>query len=307
MTDQPMNFFRTETVDHSKKLTEEVAMFSLLDKSLVKIRREEEANRYKDRPKTLGAGRVGHPMAPVPYDRGCERALWFEMKQYPSERPFTENLYRIFSMGHAAEEIVAENLRAAGFTLMTHDANGNQFGFALAHDPQTGHPRFKGFCDGVIIDGPKRIGDEKDGVELRYPFLWENKAVNDKKFNKFVSEGVERSHPQYYSQMQIYMNFLNLYQNPGLLTMLNRESGHIRCEFVRYNQRHCQAIIDRAARIVEAKGPLVLERAAQDYEKLPCKWCDFKGHCQQAEQNRTTTDSSGQQAAPSWLSQSQGG
>lgn len=306
MSDQPMNFFRTDTVNHSQKLTEEVAMFSLLDKSLVHARQVEEANRYKDRPKTLGAGRVGHPMAPVPYDRGCERALWFEMKQYPSDRPFSENLYRIFSMGHAAEQIVAENLRLAGFTLVTEDANGNQFGFALAHHPETGQPRFKGFCDGVVVAGPEVIGVGSDAIQLKYPFLWENKAVNNKKFDKFVAEGVERSHPQYYSQMQIYMNFLQLYQNPGLLTVLNRETGHIRCEFVRYNQRHCQAIIDRAARIIEAKGPLVLERAAQEYEKLPCKWCDFKSHCQQAEQNRTPTNT-GEPSAPSWLSQSQGG
>lgn len=306
MTDQPMNFFRTETVNHSQKLTEEVAMFSLLDKSLVAARQEEEANRYKDRPKSLGVGRIGHPMAPVPWDRGCERALWFETKRYPSERPFDENLYRIFSMGHAAEQIIAENLRLAGFTLLTEDAQGNQYGFAIAHDPQTGHPRVKGFCDGVIVAGPETINTGSETIKLQYPFLWENKAVNEKKFNKFVAEGVERSHPQYYSQMQLYMNFLQLYQNPGLLTMLNRESGELRCEFVRFNQRHCQAIIDRAARIIEAKGPLVLERASDDYTKLPCKWCGFKGHCQQAEQHRTATDTNGQ-SAPSWLNQSQGG
>lgn len=300
MSSQPMNFFRTETVDPSKKLTEEVAMFQHLDKALVKIRQQEEANRYKDRPKTLGAGRVGHPMAPVHYDRGCERALWFEMKMYPSDRPFTENLYRIFSMGHQAEDLVAENLRAAGFTLLTEDENKNQFGFALAHDPETGHPRFKGFCDGVVVAGPEKIGSKDDVITLKYPFLWENKAINSKKFSKFLSEGVERSHPQYYAQMQIYMNFLNLYQNPGLLTVLNRETGDLRCEFVRFNQRHCQAIIDRAARIIEAKSPLTLMRASDDYEKIPCKWCDFKSHCKSAESQAPQTQMNS--SAPSWLS-----
>ena len=295
MNSTPMNFMRTDAVDHSQKLNEEVAIFTLLDNALVTERQAADALRYVDRPKSLGAGRTGHPLAPVPWDRGCERALWFEMKQYPSDRPFPAKLYRIFDMGHAAEPIVAGNLRAAGFTLITDDGKGNQYGFAIAKDPETGHARYKGFVDGVITAGPESVG----GVKLKYPFLWENKAINDKKFEKFLAEGVERSHPQYYGQIQSYMNFLQLYANPALLTVLNRDTGEVRVEFVRFNQKHCQAIIDRAARIVEAKGPLLLERAADDYTKIPCKWCDFASHCKKAEENRGGVG--GQQQAPAWL------
>jgi hypothetical protein len=100
------------------------------------------------------------------------------------------------------------------------------------------------------------------------------------------------------------MNFLQLYNNPALLTMLNRDTGHVRCELVRFNQRHCQAIIDRAARIVEAKGPLMLERAAMDYTKIPCKYCAYTEHCKAAEENRPQVAGLQQQAAPSWLKQS---
>lgn len=302
---QPMNFMRTDYVDNSKKVTEEVAMFSFLDNGLQKARQEEEKSRYKDRPKSLGAGRVGHPLAKAPWDRGCERALWFEMKQYPSDRPFPPFLYRIFSMGHSAEATIAENIRLAGFTLVTEDANGKQFGFELGRDPQTGHPRYKGFIDGVITAGPARIGGDKDGFDLKYPFLWENKAVNSKKFDKFVSEGVERSHPHYYAQILQYQNFMQLYANPAMLTMLDRETGHLRVEFVRFNQRHCQAILDRAARVIEAQGPLVLERAADDYTKIPCKFCDYASHCKEAEQNRPVAfDTTCEPVAPNWLNKS---
>lgn len=300
---QPMNFFRTDTVDPSTKLTEEVAMFTHLDTSLVAARQAEEKDRYKDRPKSLGAGRVGHPHASLPWDRGCERALWFEMKMYPSDRPFPAKLYRIFEMGHAAEKIIAENLRLAGFTLITEDPQGQQYGFAIGRDPETGHARYKGFCDGVVIAGPEEIAlPNGDRVKLKYPFLWENKGVNEKKFNAFVANGVEKSHPQYYGQVQQYQNFLQLYPNPALLTMLNRNDGELRCEFIRFNQKHTQAIIDRAARIIEAKGPLMLDRAADEYEKLPCKWCDFQSHCKAAEANRGG-NSADPQAAPAWLKQ----
>jgi len=300
MNSTPMNFMRTDYVDAGTKLNEEVAMFSLLDHQLEQVKYAEEATKYKDRPKSLGAGRVGHPLAPAPWDRGCERALWFEMKMYPSDRPFPAKLYRVFDMGHAAEAMVAANLRAAGFTLITDDGQGNQYGFALARDPETGHARYKGFCDGIVTDGPAMIGGEK-GIKLKYPFLWENKAINEKKFEKFTAEGVERSHPQYYAQIQQYQNFLQLYQNPSLLTVVNRNTGELRCEFVRFNQRHCQAIIDRAARVVEAKGPLMLERAADDYTKIPCRYCDYASHCKAAEANRPQ-ESTGIQNAPGWLS-----
>lgn len=299
----PMNFMRSEKVDHNKKLLEQLAMGDLLEKSLVTAREAEEEKRYADRPKSLGAGRVGHPLAPVPYERGCERALFYEMKRYKSESPFPDNLYRVFSMGHAAEEIVAENLRLAGFNLITADEKGNQYGFALSPDPNTGHPRFKGFCDGVFIDGPAFIGREEDGLRLVYPFLWENKAVNDKKFKKFRDEGVERSHPYYYSQLQIYMNFLNLWQRPAMITFLNRETGEIACEFVHYNAKHCQAIIDRAARVIEAQGPLVLARAANEYEKMPCKFCSYRNQCQQDEANRTPHGAADFQETPEWMKQ----
>jgi hypothetical protein len=203
-------------------------------------------------------------------------------------------------MGHAIEEHVAKNLRAAGFNLITHTPDGGQYGFALAKHPETGEARYKGHCDGIVVDGPASIGSEKDSIKLKYPFLWENKSASNKKFEKFKAEGVERSHPQYYGQIQQYQNFLQLFENPALLTMVNRDTGELYPEFVRFNQRHCQATIDRAARVLEAKGPLVLERAADDYAKLPCRFCDYVEHCKKAEENRPV-NAGGLQQAPSWL------
>lgn len=301
----PLVFMRTEHVDHSQKLTEEVAMFNYLDAALVAAREVENLTRYKDRPKSLGAGRVGHPLAAAPWDRGCERALFFEKHQYPSDRPFPAKLYRIFDMGHAVENIGAENLRLAGFTVLTLDDYGKQFGFELARDSQDGHAHYKGFCDGVVVAGPARIGGKEDGLDLRYPFLWENKGMNNKKFEKFLSDGVERSHPHYYAQILQYQNFLQLYQNPALLTVENRDTGEMRVEFIRFNQKHCQAILDRAARVIAAKNPLQLARAADDFTKLPCKWCDYESSCRKAEESRPEANAHAQQSAPKWLNQSQ--
>lgn len=292
-----MNFARTEHIDHAAKLNEEVAIQSFLDHMFVKKKEAEPKRPY------LGGSRIGHPMAPQPWDRGCDRALWFEHHKYPPLKGWPAHLYRIFEMGHAIEEIMLGNLRAAGFTVLAIDEQTKkQFGFELARDPETGIAMYQGHLDGVIVDGPALIGGEKDGLRLKYPFLWENKAVNTDKFEKFKAEGLERSHAMYYGQMQQYMNFLNLYQNPGLITVLDRNTGHIWPEFIRFNQRHAQATIDRASRVLAAAGALVLERANNDYEKMPCKFCDFIEHCKAAEINRTPPDAHAQQQAPKWLS-----
>lgn len=303
---QPMNFFRPSEVPASQKVEEEVAVFTLFDNAIVAFNEAKTRERYANRPKSLGAGRVGHPLHPVPYERGCERAAYYEYKGYQSEKPFPAKLYRIFSMGHHAEDIVVENLRAAGFTVLTgYTVEGKeelqQYGFSLSPD-ENGNARYKGFCDGVIIAGPAEVA----GVAMKYPMLWENKAINDKKFNKFIADGVERAEGKYYAQVQQYQNFLKLWENPCMFTFLNRETGELRAELIRYNQRHCQEILNRVSRILDAKGPLVLERAASEYEKLPCKWCDFREQCKKDEANRSAALAPNAQIpdqAPSWLKQ----
>ena len=48
------------------------------------------------------------------------------------------------------------------------------------------------------------------------------------------------------------------------------------------------------------RNPL-LERAADAYEKLPCRFCDYASHCKDAEINRTMGNPDSVQSAPSWL------
>lgn len=331
-----MNFHRPEEVSLEQRLNEEEALTSLFATSLVAAREKEKAD-YRQkcidegRPyiKPLSVGRVGHPLALAPFDRGCERAMWYEFKEFPSEKPFDADLYRVFGFGHAAEPIVVENLRAAGFVVATHMRSDTgelidypievvrghaklkdgevhavkQIGFAMAFDPVTKKPRYKGFCDGVILSGPK----EFEGVELKYPMLWENKALGDKSWKKVRDEGVEKAKPDYYSQIQQYQNFLKLSENPALFTYVNRDTGELRAQLVRFSQRHCQAIIERAARIIETKVAISLPRPVKDYEQLPCKWCAFRGQCQKDEEQRTSTAGAGHPGqAPSWLKPSGG-
>ena len=164
----------------------------IVDKALVAKREAEPPRTY------LGGSRLGHPKAPDPSKRGCERALWYEYKKFKNEKPFDGDLYRVFDMGHDAEKRMAEYLTLAGFDLKTEKEGGGQFGFYVAPDPETGKPRIAGHLDGILTGGPVLPGIIKD---LEYPALWENKGMNDKKWKEAVNGGVEKSHPIYYAQM----------------------------------------------------------------------------------------------------------
>lgn len=247
------------------------AFSALIDAAIVAKRGEEKPRTY------LGGSRLGHPKAANPSDRGCERALWYEYKKYPMEKPFDGRLYRIFDMGHDAETRVAEYLRLAGFDLKTEKEDGKQFGFYIAKDPETGMPRIAGHYDGIIQGGPLI-------TPLVYPALWENKGMNDKKWNALQDKGVEISHPIYYGQMQVYMGFAELPN--ALFTSINRDTGEIYYEVVKYNEAHAQAALDRGYNVVTATSAVQLSRIATDYNHFVCKFCPYSGQCQKDEEAR---------------------
>lgn len=286
----------TSTAKTDTQATSE-SIAKIIDEALVQFNENKTRKRYANRPKSLGMGRIGHPLASGYAASGCERALYMEWKQFPEDegRAFGANLYRIFDMGHDGEERMAQYFRMAGFDLKTEDKNGQQFGIEKFPDPETGVPRMRGFADGVFIDGPKALGS----VPLVYPFLWENKALNDKKWKEMVSKGVETSHPVYYGQMQLYMGCLNLTESPGLLTAMNRNTGEVHYEFVQYNEEHAQAGIDRAIRVLSGKDPLDFPRVTNDYNQLPCKWCNHRLTCMKLEENKPAPQLEGPDFWPS--------
>lgn len=263
--------FSEEELKIEKNLSD--ALVEAIDNAIIKAERKRRTERYADRPKSLGAGSIGLPG--TGYADVCERALFYEYKQYPKDEGFPGKLYRVFNMGHDAEDRIAAYIKQAGFKLLTISPKGKQFGFELLPDPETNTPRMRGFLDGVVVDGPPEI----DGFKLSYPFLWECKALNNKKWKEMKSKGTIKSHPKYYAQTQVYMGVMNLMENPAMLTAMNRDTGELLFEFIPYNQSDAQSIIDRAKRVVTTQHPLELPRAADHYEQIPCKWCDFKSTC----------------------------
>ena len=223
----------------------------LLDQAIV-------AERAKDVPREyLGASRIGE---------SCLRKLQYEYFNAPKDFPFDGKTLRIFHRGHEGEKWVAEWLRAAGFALRTEREGGGQFGFAVLDG------RVRGHADGVFTDGPEDFGP--------WPRLWENKILGAKGFGKLEKERLKKAYPVYYAQLQLYMAYFQLTDNPALFTAVNANDMDIYAEDVAFDPPHAQEMSDRAVLVVRAcEAWEMLPRIAQREDWFECKYCDYRTRC----------------------------
>lgn len=236
-----------------------------------------QMNRNSQAPrKYLGASRIGEE---------CERKLAYEyhLTDKDAGSEFRGKTLRIFDMGHDGEERMAEYIKLAGFELQTHAPDGKQIGISDAEG------KFKGHLDGYIHSGPSI-------PNLKYPCLWENKALGDKSWNDLKKNGLKKSKPVYYAQVQIYMGYKDL--EMCMFTALNRDSGDIHVELVPFNSRDCQDYIDKVVRLVKTESPDEVAKISKDPSDFRCKFCDYRQRCHSSPSpsKPTTTD-----ITPQWL------
>lgn len=211
-----------------------------------------------EKPRTyLGGSRLGV---------GCARALQYEFFGTPKDRPFTGKTLRTFAIGHVLEDLAAGWLRTGGFDLRTINADGYQFGF------ETGKGLIKGHIDGVIVAGPDEHGP--------FPRLWECKTAKASKWREMEKNKIKKANWTYFIQMQLYMAYMQLDENPALFTAINKDTSELYFEDVPFDAPAAQEASDRGARIIEAclAGEL-MQREAPDSSWYLCKWCDWGTRC----------------------------
>lgn len=225
---------------------------------------------YDDRPARnyLGGSRLGEE---------CERRLAYEYHHTPPDdgRGFTGRTYRIFDRGHDNEDRVVEYIRLAGFEMLTEKRDGSQFGFKAAKDRETGEARIAGHIDGVIVSGPKMIGN----VAMKYPCLWENKCLNNQSWNDLKRHKLEKSKPVYYVQCQLYMAYMELHEAPAIFTAINANTMEIYVELVEPEPTVAHDAIMKGTRVITADSPEDLSRVADKETDFRCRFCDFQDRC----------------------------
>lgn len=239
----------------------------IMDAACMKRNGEQTPRKY------LGASRWGHH---------CDRALGYEYHQTPKDEgaDFKGKTIRIFDMGHDGEERMAEYMQLSGFKVKTHKEDGKQFGFSAADG------RLKGHIDGVITDGPD--------IGVKWPALWESKALGKKSFDDVARNGIKESKPVYYAQAQVYMAYLDL--SECLFTCINRDSGDVYAELIKFNASDAQKLSDKALRIVSSANPEELTKCSNDPSNFKCRFCDYKQTCFNKPSSQT------KETIPTWLS-----
>jgi hypothetical protein len=228
---------------------------ALVDKALEEKDIKERIPRYY-----LGMSEIGHE---------CVRYLWYSFRGV-AERNIPASGLRAIQDGYKQEDIMAERLRLVpGIELVTMDTQtGEQIEYALCK----GH--FGGHFDGVIrgiIEAPQTW------------HVWENKAVNEAKFNKLdklIAEKGEKNALNlwdyvYYCQAIIYMYCAGLtrhyltVETPG-----GRQYTSCRTE---EDKKLAKLLIDKAERIIFDNS--IPARVSESREYYKCGWCQFKEIC----------------------------
>lgn len=225
---------------------------ALIDDGMQRARSQQTARCY------LGASRLGV---------SCERALQYEFAQASVDygRETQGRILRIFERGHVNEESMVAWLRGAGFDLLTHKADGEQFGFSVADG------RLQGHIDGVFVGGPEGFA---------YPALWENKCLGSKSWRDLEKNRLAVSKPVYAAQLAMYQAYLDLHENPAIFTAVNADTMEIYAELVPFDAALAQRMSDRAAKVITAtEVSELLPRSFAEQTHFECRMCAWQDRC----------------------------
>ncbi|HDZ25646.1 MAG TPA: hypothetical protein ENH65_03945 [Candidatus Aminicenantes bacterium] len=213
----------------------------------------------------LGASIIGHP---------CERYLWYCFRQCCSP-DFSGRMYRLFETGDREEGRMAANLRSIGcevhdFVPSPEDYSGGYPRGLIRIEKQFevsalgGH--FSGHMDGCALGIPEA------------PKTWhvlEFKTHKAKSFKKLEKEGVQKSKPQHFSQMQIYMHLTKMTR--ALYLAVNKDTDDLCSERIKHDSGACETLMSKAERIITSNEPPKRAFSRRDYYE--CKWCDAQSIC----------------------------
>lgn len=196
----------------------------------------------------LGASLLGHH---------CERWLWLSFRWAVQPR-FDGRVVRLFRRGQREEDTVVADLRAIG-----------------CHVTHTGAHQSR-------VDCGCHVGGSKDGIiEHGLPgapatrHVLEIKTHNRKSFDQLEKDGVEKSKPQHYTQMQVYMFSSKIER--ALYVAVCKDDDRIYTERVRLDAETAEKAIKRGHRI--ALSERIPPPISQDPSWWRCKWCDAHDFC----------------------------
>ena len=190
----------------------------------------------------------------------CPRAIWYGWR-WATQASHAGRLLRLFQTGHLAEDRFVADLRRIGVTVMDLDPDtGRQWNMRDA----SGH--FGGSMDAVAIGLPEA------------PKAWhvcEFKTHSAKSFTSLKKDGVEKSKPQHWAQIQVYMHLAGIER--ALYLAVNKDNDELHSERIRYDAEAAVRLMAKAERIIGAAQPPA--RISEDPAWFQCRFCDHHAVC----------------------------
>ena len=211
--------------------------------------------RYEESTKESGRAHLGASMI----GRECRRQLWYGFR-WATAPSFPGRVLRLFKRGHDEEDFFIKDLVAIGVQVWAVDANGNQFGCTWHGD------HFAGSCDGVAKGLPESPNKAH---------LLEFKTHNHKSYAQLVKHGVEKSKPEHFAQMQVYMHGLEL--DRAMYMAVCKDTDELYAERIKYDKALALALVEKAKNIIATDTPPPGISAKAEFYK--CKFCDHADVC----------------------------
>lgn len=199
----------------------------------------------------------------------CTRKLWLGFRM-ASKQNFSPKTLRIFERGDIEEARMIRDLKNIGIECFRRDADGNKIEITGAVDEEqeeivgfAGHA--KGHPDGRCLNVPEAPKTEH---------LLEIKTMNDNGFKKLVKEGLKKTKPVYFAQVQRYMDKMKLTRTLHITTNKNDEEPYV--ERVKFDPVFAKDLERKEQDIIMSDAPPLKEFSRTWYE---CKMCNHFGFC----------------------------
>jgi hypothetical protein len=196
----------------------------------------------------MGVSGIGHL---------CERWVWLNFRWAVREK-FEGRMLRLFDRGHREEVAVIANLRGIGVDVQSTGANQSRVNLGK---------HLRGHMDGLIEKGIPGISKK--------PHILEIKTHNKKSFDQLVKDGVQKSKPQHYAQMQLYM--VGAKVDRALYYAVCKDDDRIHTERIKLDQAYADKMIAKAHRLaLSDEMPPPISRDPSWYQ---CQWCAARPIC----------------------------
>lgn len=193
----------------------------------------------------LGASQLGHP---------CDRWLWLSFR-WAVQPTFPGRILRLFRRGQNEENTIISDLRAIGI-----DVRGTQarvdFGCHVS-----------GSLDGIAEQGVPEAKKTRHVLEFKTHSL--------KSYNDLEKQGVEKSKPMHYVQMQLYMHGTKI--DRALYVAVCKDDDRIYTERIKYDPEVAEKAVRRGHYIALAER--MPPPISTDPTWYQCRFCDAHDFC----------------------------